>query len=296
MVETLNTAFRDQIKRAVVQAKVSTVITEENVYQEGNPDILPILDEMVNHLILPKSGLTGLEHLEELYEKSKAGKACLLLVEHYSNLDLSIVSSLVRMAGGKGKEIGEAIIAIAGMKLNEDNPVVAAFASAYSRIVIYPSRSLQGLDPEKEKAENCRCTAINRAAMKALIRHKYKGNLILVFPSGTRYRSWDPNSKKGVREIDSYIRSFDYMCFIALNGQVLHVQKTDMMNDAVTKDVVRVTAGPVVDCQKFRDEILERISDDDKVDKKQAVADEIMKVLEKMHSEGEIERLKLINS
>ena len=293
MTETLNTGFRDQIKRVVAGSTAPTFITEDNVYQEGNPNALSILDEMVDHLTLPGSGLDGMENLEALLEKAKSGKSCLLLVEHYSNLDLSIVSTLARREGGKGKEISDAIIAIAGMKLNEDNPVVAAFAGAYSRIIICPSRSLLDLDPEKDKEEIKRGNAINRAAMKAIIRNKYKGKLILVFPSGTRYRPWEPDSKKGVRDIDSYVRSFDYMCFVALNGKILHVQQTDMMNDVITKDVVRVTVSPVVSCEEFRNKVIEPLSEND--DKKQEVANEIMKVLEKMHNDAETARAKLLN-
>jgi len=289
---TLTTVFSDHIKRVVKQAKATTVITEENVYQEGDPNIMAILDEMVEYLLLPGSGLDGMNHLEELLEKAKSGKACLLLVEHYSNMDLSIVSLLARKEGGKGKEISDSIIAIAGMKLHEDNPIVAAFAGAYDKIVIFPSRSLQELDPEKDKAEIARGNAINRAAMKSLIRHKYKGRIVLVFPSGTRYRPWDPNSKKGVREIDSYIRSFDYMCFVTINGELLHVQKTDMLNDSVSKDVVRVTVSPVTDCNEFRNKVLATATEEDK---KQAVANEIMNELERMHTAAEIERLKLLN-
>jgi len=291
-METLATAFHEQIKKALPLSKVDLVITEKNVYQEGNKDILPFLDEMVEYLALPGSGLDGLENLEELLAKAEAGKSCLLLVEHYSNLDLSIVSTLISKAGGRGKDISNVLIAVAGMKLNEDNPVVAAFAGAYTRIVIYPSRSLQELDPEKDSVEIARGHAINNAAMKALIRHKYKGKLILVFPSGTRYRSWDPTTKKGVREIDSYIRSFDYMCFVALNGQILHVQETDMMNDVVTKDVVRVTAGPVLSCNEFREKARAAVGEDE--DKKQAVADAIMSELEKMHIAAEEKRKKLL--
>ena len=293
MIETLTTAFGKQIKAAVSLSKVATVITEENVYQEGNPDILPLLDEMVGSLTLPGSGLSGLENLEDLLAKAESGKSCLLLLEHYSNMDLSIFSLMARKAGGRGKDIANAVIAIAGMKLNEDNPVVAAFAGAYTRLVIYPSRYLHGADIEIKKVELPRSAAINRAAMNALNEQKYKGKLVLVFPSGTRYRSWDPETKKGVREIDSYIRSFDYMCFVALNGEVLHVQKTDMMNDAVSKDIVRVTAGPVVSCVEFREKI--RAATAEGIDKKQAVVDAIMKELERMHLAAEEERKKLLS-
>jgi glycerol-3-phosphate O-acyltransferase len=291
MIETLATAFSGQIKKAVSQSNVSTVITGQNVYQEGDTNILPLLDEMVESLILPGSGLVGLENLEELLAKAESGKSCLLLVEHYSNLDLSVFSTMVRKAGGRGEDISKAVIAIAGMKLNEDNPIVAAFASAYSRIVIYPSRSLHGIPEEIKKVELPRSNAINRAALKALNEQKVKGKLILVFPSGTRYRPWDPETKKGIREIDTYIRSFDYFCFVSLNGEILHVQKTDMLNDAVSKDIVRVTAGPVMSCVEFREKARADAIDDE--DKKQAVADAIMTQLEKMHLAAEEERKKL---
>jgi len=292
MVDTLTTVFGDQIRRVVKTSKAPTVITEDNVYQEGDPNVLAILDEMVEHLLLPGSGLDGMDNLEELMEKANSGKACLLLVEHYSNMDLSIVSLLARKEGGKGQEISDSLIAIAGMKLNEDNPVVAAFTGAYSKIVICPSRSIQDMDPEKDKDEIARANGINRAAMKSLIRHKYKGKLVLVFPSGTRYRAWEPDTKKGVREIDSYIRSFDYMCFVTINGEVLHVQQTDMMNDAVSKDIIRVTVSPVTNCNEFRDKVL---ADTKEEDKKQAVANEIMNELERMHTAAEPERLKLFS-
>jgi len=293
MIGTLTAVFSEQIKKVMKVSKISTVVTEDNVYQEGDPNVLAIVDEMTEQLILPGSRLDGNKNLEEIYEKAKSGKACLLLVEHYSNLDLSIVSVLARMAGSLGREISDSIIAIAGMKLNEDNPVVAAFTGAYTKIVICPSRSLQGLDPEKDKEQIMRANSINRAAMKSLIRHKYKGKLVLVFPSGTRYRSWEPDTKKGVREIDSYIRSFDYMCFIALNGEILHVQQSDMMNDIVSKDIVTATVGPVIDCGQFRDKVLASAAEDE--DKKQAVADALMAELEKMHIEAEAERQKLLN-
>ncbi|MCL2602338.1 MAG: 1-acyl-sn-glycerol-3-phosphate acyltransferase [Treponema sp.] len=289
-METLNTLLGDCKKQAAELSTASSVITEENVYQEGAKDMLPILDKMVNALILPGSGLDGLENLEELFAKAESGKSCLLLVEHYSNLDMSLFSYLVRKAGGRGEDIAKAVIAIAGMKLNEDNPVVAALASAYTRIVIYPSRSLQGLDYEKEKAEIARSTAINRAAMKALNDLKTKGRLILIFPSGTRYRPGDPSTKRGVREIDSYIKSFDYLCFVGINGIVLHVGQGDMLEDPVSQDVVRLSVSPVVSCAEFRS----AARNSDAEDKKRAVADAIMVELEKMHIAGEEQRKRFL--
>jgi 1-acyl-sn-glycerol-3-phosphate acyltransferase len=293
-METLVSFFGGQIGRALSLSKIPTVINGDNVFQEGDPEILAILDEMVGKLILPGSGLDGLEHLEELLTLAESGKSCLLFPEHYSNLDLSIISLMARKAGGRGSDVGNSIIAIAGMKLNEDNPAVAAFTGAYTKIVIYPSRYLSGLDANEKKAEFIRSTMINRAALKVINEQKVKGKMILIFPSGTRYRPWDPGSKKGVREIDSYIRSFDYMCLVALNGEILHIQKTDMINDEVSKDLVRVTVSPVISCAEFREKAMASISEDE--DKKQVVCDAIMAELEKMHTAAEEKRQLLLKA
>jgi len=293
-METLNSKFLSYVKQVIALSKSSSHITEDNVFQEGDADILPFLDKMVDELILPGSGVDGMENLVGLFEKAESGKSCLLLPEHYSNLDLSLIHRLVTREGGKGPEIAKAIVAIAGMKLTEESRVVAGFASAYTRLVIYPSRSLLSLDSVKNKAEIIRSNAINRAAMKTLTDIKVKGRLVLVFPSGTRYRPWDPSTKKGVREIDSYIKSFDYFCPIAINGEVLHVHEGDMMEDSVSQDVVRISAGPVISCSEFRGKIRaesgpETDSGGDS-DKKQAVADAIMAILEEMHVKGEKKR------
>jgi glycerol-3-phosphate O-acyltransferase len=292
----LTTEFQEEIKAAMRLGKgVSTTVTKDNVYQEGNAQMTPILDRMTGSLMLPGSGVDGMENLEELLAKAQSGRSCLLLLEHYSNMDLSIFSLLARRAGGRGREIADAVIAIAGAKLNEDNPVVAAFASAYTRIVIYPSSYLKGLPPEKKQEEVARGLSINRAAMKALEERKTSGRLVLVFPAGTRYRPWDPSTKKGVREIDSYIKAFDFMCCVALNGDILHVQEADMMDDMVSEDVVRVTAGPVLSCAEFRAAAREKAAacaqpGGAAPDLKQAAVDAVMAELDALHAAAEEKR------
>jgi glycerol-3-phosphate O-acyltransferase len=294
-METLSGAFGDIVKEAVGLSKAAVKVTEENVYQVGDGKIRPLFDKMVDALVLPGSGIDGMEHLRELYRFLQEGHPCLLLLEHYSNMDLSLFDSLLRREEG-GTPIADALVAIAGMKLTEDSPVVAAFASAYTRLVIYPSRSLQGLDPEKDKEEIARSALINRAATRALIRIKEKGGLVLVFPSGTRYRPGDPSTKRGVREIDSYIRLFDYMCPVAINGEVLHVRTGDMMEDSISQDLVRLTVGPVLSCSKFREAVRTKADEAEVEDKKQAVVDAVMNILEEMHIAAEEERQKLLKS
>jgi len=292
-METITSAFRGIIKEAVSLSKAAVKITEDNVYQKGDGNIRPLLDKMVEALILPGSGISGMENIRELYRLLKEGRSCLFLLEHYSNLDLSLFDCLLRKEDGGGP-IADALVAIAGKKLTEDSPVVAAFASAYTRIVIYPSRSLQGLDPEKDKEEIQRSTKINRAATRTLIRVKEKGGLVLVFPSGTRYRPGDPSTKRGVREIDSYIRLFDYMCPVAINGEVLHFRPGDMMEDSVSQDLVRFTAGKVINCSDFREEVRVKSEEAGIEDKKQAVVDAVMELLDELHNAAEPERQKML--
>ncbi|MDR1388359.1 MAG: 1-acyl-sn-glycerol-3-phosphate acyltransferase [Treponema sp.] len=287
-METLS-SFKEIIKEALSRSKAVSRVTEETVYQPGNREIRPLLDKIAQALLLPGSGISGMEHIRALYAKLKEGRACLLLLEHYSNMDLTLFDYLLRQEEG-GARIADSLVAIAGMKLTEENPIVAAFASAYTCIVICPSRSLQELDPEKDRDEITRSVLINRAATRALIRVKQTGGLVLVFPAGTRYRPWDPESKRGVREIDSYIRLFDYMLPVAINGEVLHIHQGDMLEDSVSRDVVRLSAGPIIECRAFRDNVRAAAAAAGVEDKKQAAVDAIMNILEQMHIAGETER------
>ena len=72
MIGTLNSVFYDHIKRVVSIAKAETIITEDNVFQEGDKNVLAVLDEMVEYLLLPGSCLLGLENLEELLAKAES--------------------------------------------------------------------------------------------------------------------------------------------------------------------------------------------------------------------------------
>jgi glycerol-3-phosphate O-acyltransferase len=202
-------------------------------------------------------------------------------------MDLPGISYLLRHSDARGKQIADALVAIAGRKLNEENPAVAAFAGAYTRIVLCPSRYMNA---NYDSDERLKIININRAAMKKLDELKREGKIILVFPAGTRYRPWDPESKRGVREIDSYIKSFDYFCPVAINGLVLDPRGGDMLEDCVAQDVLLYTAGEVRSCAEFRAGAKRRAAEAGAADMKQAVVDELMKVLDGMHEAAECTR------
>jgi glycerol-3-phosphate O-acyltransferase len=290
-MRTLSEAYGGLINELLHTASAPARITPENVYQPGEKKLLPFLVKLVEDLALPESGFRGAENLRELWKKAEAGASCLILPEHYSNADLPCFFYFL------GKALPDAadtfynnVIAISGRKLNEENPAVAAFASAYSRLVICPSRELPVIDGKKDEEERLRIIQINRAAMLTMNHIKREHKMILVFPSGTRYRPWDPASKRGVREMDSYIKTFDYMCLIAVNGGILQIRPGGMIDDYVTRDVVRFTASPVIPCGEFRHAAKIAAEAAGVEDVKQAIVDTVMSHLDELHNAAEIER------
>jgi len=296
--EPLITRYKHLFPVLTRLARGENVITEHNVYQEANLELRKIVDEMLDENLLPNSLLAGQENFKSFLEQVKKGKRGLILMEHYSNFDLPALSYLLRKQGGKvGEEIAERLVAIAGMKLNEESAIISAWAEAFSRVVIYPSRSLAAIqDPEEREIEELRSKKINMASMRAMDKAKKEGKIILVFPAGTRFRKNKPETKRGVREIDSYLRLSDIMLPVSINGNCLRISDdnpSNMMMDEVCPDTVIFAAGPVIECKQFRKDIQEKLPEDLE-DKKQPVVDEIMNILERQHNEYEIEREKLL--
>jgi glycerol-3-phosphate O-acyltransferase len=259
-------------------------INEFNVYEEANPATRRIINAMLEENLLPGSRLEGREHFAELLELVKSGKSAIILPEHYSNMDLPVILYLMEHDRGDfGKELSERIVAISGVKLNEADPLVRAYTEAFTRIVIYPSRSMAKLtDPE----EISRGKKINMAAMRALYSARQNGRVITVFPSGTRFRPGKPETKRGVREIDSYLRLFDVMILVSINGSCLRItpeNSENMLEDKVFHDKIIVAASPVIACKPFRESVLDKLPPDT-ADPKQAAVDRIMEMLEEQHA------------
>lgn len=277
-------------------AHAADKIDDTNVYQEWNPGTRKIMDSMVKENLLPGSGLGNRENFLEFLNQLKAGKRGLILMEHYSNMDLPVLCYLLDHDSEEGKDLSSRIVAMAGMKLNEENPMVKAWAEGFTRIVIYPSRSLAAYtNPEEHAAEEAKSRKINMASMRAMDAAKKRGQTILVFPSGTRYRPGKPETKRGLREIDSYLRMFDVMILISTNGNCLRINPetpNDMLSDLVCKDVILMTASEVIDCKSFRNQVIESLGEnpeDQGIDPKQSTAEKIMELLEKQHDAMEPE-------
>lgn len=294
MTETIKSKYARLVGELIAMVPQEAQVSEINVYQEGIVSILPYIDTIIRDYLDASSAIEGYENLEVLYDHAQRGESTLILMEHYSNFDLPVFHYLLRNQGPRGESIASSIAAIAGIKLNEENPAVHAFARAYTRIVIYPSRSLQIIkenfkDPKELYYEMRRSLSINHAAMKALSAAKTSGKIVLVFPAGTRYRPWDPSSKRGVREIASYIKSFSKFCLISVNGNILRLNPSGAMEDDILqKDRVIYNVSPVHDSREFLQSVRYDLHFGD--DKKQAIVDTLMDLLEAMHCEVEARR------
>jgi len=298
-MENAMDSIRDRYKQLITEMMShlgqQSGISEKDVLQEGNKELLPYIDRIITDHLLPGSCIAGFENLQALQKLSEQGEPCLILAEHYSNFDLPAFHYLLRQNGAAGEKIADRIISIAGIKLSESNTAVHAFAQAYSRIIIYPSRSLEIIkknykDPNKLYHEVRRSLSINRAAMKALNEVKEQGRIVLVFPAGTRFRPWEPETKRGVREIASYIKSFSKFCLVAINGNILRINPSgEMEEDLLHPDKVVMTVSPVYDSKEFLAGI--KLDHHFRDDKKQEIVDHLMGILEKMHNDVEKDRI-----
>ena len=282
------------IERMIANSTGAPLVTEDNVYQQGKPANKPLVREIVSDLILPGSRIVGREHLLALQRLANRKKPCLILLEHYSNFDLPCFCELLEAAGEEYREVAEAIVAVAGIKLNEESPLVLAFTEVFTRVVLYPSRGIEKIeDPKKRHDAEKRRAKINIAALKMLTSLRREGRLILVFPSGTRYRPWDPSTAKGLKEIDTYLKFYSYMVLVSINGNTLLPNPHgNMGEDFPVKDVMIYTVSPVQKCSDFRRRALKGREHED--DPKQHVADSIMEALRNRHDRTEKARLRLL--
>ena len=296
MSYTLKEKFGDLFAEMVAHSKAAAKIDETKVYEEANPEMRKYMFKLLDDTFSADSGLGNLENFKDFYEKVvKQGKSGLILMEHYTNLDLPAIIYLLQKVGEPwADDFASRIAAVAGMKLNEASAGVRAFTEGFTRVVIYPTRSLnaveeKGISQEDLKAEELKARKINFAAMRAMDACKKRGQMILVFPSGTRYRPGKPETKRGLREIDSYLRLFDYMLLVGINGNCLRINPDnpdDMLEDILEPGKVTLTAYPVLNCKKFREDVLASLPADEP-DPKQKTVDQVMQILDEIHNQVE---------
>lgn len=291
---TLKEKYGDLFAAMVKSSRAAAKIDETKVYEEANMENRKYMTKLLDDTFNSEAGLGNVENFKAFYDAVvNEGKSGLILMEHYTNLDLPAIIYLLEKHGEPwSKDFASRIVAVAGMKLNEASAGVRAFTEGFTRVVIYPTRSLtaveaKGVTEEEMQAEEQKARKINFAAMRAMDACKKRGQVILVFPSGTRYRPGKPETKRGLREIDSYLRLFDNMILVSVNGNCLRINPDnpeDMLEDILEPGKVTLTASPVINCKKFRNDVLDSLPADEP-DPKQKSIDAVMEYLQKQHDE-----------
>lgn len=294
MAKQLKEAYGKYFKEMLTHSHAPDIIDETNVYQEANQTLQKYMELVLEENCATGSGLGNVENFKAFYDAVvKDGKKGLILMEHYSNIDLpAIIYLLKKRDEDWAKDFSKRIVAVAGLKLNEADESVKIWAEGFSRVVIYPTRSLDKIEGEANaskaeiEAEEAKAHKINFAAMRAMDACKKRGQVILVFPSGTRYRPGHPETKRGLREIDSYLRLFDIMLLVSINGQPLKINMEtpeDMLSDYIAPEKMVLTAHEVIECKKFRNDVLSSLPENES-DPKQKIIDRVMEVLEEQHN------------
>jgi len=263
----------------------------ENVYQVGSKANRKLIGKFIDKFTLPGSRIDSVDALIELRRRSLAGESCIIMAEHYSNLDFPMLFKFIENHKKLGPETAESLLPIRSMKLSETLPIIAMFSRSYDSIVIYPSRTLDSITDSKKLAEIRKTsTRINHAAMREMIARKHKGRIIVVFPAGTRYRPWNSSSKKGVREIGSYLKVFDNVIFMGINGNLLPPSETeDMLQEEAKRDLMILTCSDIVNGRRYRARIKAMLSEGDNL--KRHLVDQVMLELEKIHTRVEPKRI-----
>ncbi|SIP86929.1 glycerol-3-phosphate O-acyltransferase [Alkalispirochaeta americana] len=279
--------FKQITEQLIRNSRQQQTVNPECVFQPANIPNRVLVEKIISKLVLPGSRITGYEHLQELFHHAQKGESCILLLEHYSNFDIPCFFYLAQNYD-QGQEVLDSIVAMAGAKLNEESRFVLAFTEAYTRIVIYPARSLAALEgtPEYDDARAW-SRSINRSALREMIRLKNSGHMVLLFPGGTRYRPGQPETKQILLETDSYIKGFDHMVMVGIAGNTLRVNPSGTMEqDTPGTDVMVYNVSPVTSTKEFRAKARQNFPEGGD-EAKRAVTGAIEKEFERLHLQAE---------
>jgi len=180
--------------------------------------------------MLPGSRVAGAGNLLETLSLLERKKSVLFLMKHLGNFDVPCFYSLLSKEGPVYRKILDRLVFIAGRKLNEDSQEVKTFTEIFSRLIIVPNREIppemenETPSQKSEREEFLREAAlINRAALRMMIKLKKKGRIIVLFPMGGRPKPWLKEQNNGVKETTSYMRLFDFVHFIRMEGNIMPV-------------------------------------------------------------------------
>ena len=142
MAKTLKELYGKYLAEFAQISHAAAKIDETEIYEEANPETRKYLTLITKDNVLPESHIINIEYFKEFYDAIvKDGKTGVVMMDHYSNMDLPCFLHLLENYGEDwASDFAKRIVAIAGMKLNEANPIVRALTESFTRVVIYPTR------------------------------------------------------------------------------------------------------------------------------------------------------------
>ena len=255
------------------------VTTPEIVFQAAQKQNRERFATIIDDLLLPGSGVEGVENFRSLHALAAQGHPVLILSAHVSNLDVPALYTLLKHRGEEA--LFEDIIFIAGRKLTEGCKSIKSMAEMFTRVVISAKSSRMS---EQESSVG---RAINKAAQKKIAELQGRGKVFLLYPTGTRSRPGVPRTHHGLREVYNYLRKFEYCVVCGVRGNILPPRDdVDMIDEFPRRNAVVFTFGKVRNIAEWLAELTRRQTDAT-TDRKQYVVDAIM---EEIYSLGDDQR------
>jgi glycerol-3-phosphate O-acyltransferase len=244
------------------------VTSPEIVFQVAQTQNRERFAAIIEDLLLPASGVEGVENLRGLHALAAQGHPALVLSAHVSNLDVPALYTLLKHRGEAA--LFEDIIFIAGRKLTEGCKSIKSMAEMFSRVVI--SAKSSGMSEQEVSV----AMAINKAAQRKIAELQGRGKVFLLYPTGTRSRPGVPRTHHGLREIYNYLRKFEYCVCCGIRGNILPPRDdVDMIDEFPRRDAVVYTFGEVRNIEAWLAELARR-QPGAATDRKQYVVDAIM--------------------
>jgi len=249
--------------------------SSESVYQAGRPDNCRLFRNICERLLLPGSGLSGLENLIELAERAEFGEPGMILSWHGSNLDAPNLNSFLSQSGRS--DLFDRLVFVAGRKLDEESATSRALTESFTRVVVTPQAGLDSITQDATALGTAK--RLNLKALRSARSLLREGRLLFLFPTGTRYRDSRPETGRALRQVDGYLR----LCknFVVLNtagNALLPIDGCPLIDEYAEPALVRHSIGPVTQAASFRQEVRERAAAIG-ADPRGAIADAVMEAI-----------------
>lgn len=223
-------------------------ISPANVLQWAKPDIQPYFARICRRLLLPGSGVLGIDRLAELNRLATSGRSCIICLNHRSNLDVPTLYALLEDQARL--DLFHRLIWISGRKLEEDVGSTRMLVQAFNRVIVTPRSWMKDNHSDEELRE---AHQVNIAAHRVIRELRNQGWVFALFPTATRIRPHDESTTHAIEETDSYLKNFEFMQLGRIDGCTLPVSRDrDLTHEIPALDRMCYTFGQVLRTDEWR--------------------------------------------